>query len=157
MTNAVKNIINNAENEKDNSVFIDCSFYPFGRISSYAAKMALKGYKVFLLNVEKIIITGSKKQILERFVWKRSLQNKANPEHSPKLPRVPHLMVKRMVRGMLPYKTKRGREAYKRIKAYIGIPEEFKDKKLSEIPIERKQYNRYVTIQEICAHLGYKS
>lgn len=142
---------------KEMNIFIDCSFYPFGRISSYAAKMALKGYNVFLLNVEKIIITGSKKQILEGFVWKRSLQNKANPEHSPKLPRVPHLMVKRMLRGMLPYKTKHGRLAYKRIKAFIGIPDEFRNEKLFEIPIKRKQYNRYVTIQEICEHLGYKS
>ncbi|MCX8167123.1 MAG: 50S ribosomal protein L13 [Candidatus Micrarchaeota archaeon] len=150
-----------SSNDKQNKhngkkqLYVDCSNYSFGRIASFASKKALEGYDVYLFNVENLLITGNKKNILDKFMWKRRLKNKANPEHSPKLPRVPNLMVKRMIRGMLPYRTKHGRDAFKRIIVYNGLPQEFRDKKFIELPFPKKQYSKFMTILDICKHLGY--
>lgn len=140
------------------SLVVDCSGSVFGRVASFVAKAALKGNKVILINAEQSVITGKRENILEEFIWRRSLKNKANPEHSPKFPRVPHLLVKRMIRGMLPWKTKRGREAYKRIFAYTGVPKEYISSKAIKIPkSELKPFRKYMTILDICKYFGYKS
>ena len=38
-----------------------------GRLASYAAKEALKGENIIILNCEKVIVTGNRKNIRERF------------------------------------------------------------------------------------------
>ena len=43
-----------------------------GRLSSYAAKEALKGEDIVILNCEQVIITGNKKSIKKNFETKRS-------------------------------------------------------------------------------------
>jgi ribosomal protein L13 len=53
--------------------------------------------------------------------------------------------VKRTIRGMLSYKQGRGKDAFKRIKCYNDVPEEFseapkikagKEKKIKTLPLE---------------------
>ena len=133
---------------------IDGTNLVFGRASSRIAKSLLEGEEIKLINAEKMILTGRKDVIVERYMTKRRLQNKATPEHSPKWPRVPHLLVKRMVRGMLPWKTKRGREAHKRLKVYTGNPENLKPT-LNMEDCEFKGLSKHITILELCKHLGY--
>ncbi len=99
-----------------------------GRLASYAAKEALKGEEIIILNCNQIIITGSKKHIKENFEIKR--RRVGSSQKGPKHSRVNERIVKRTIRGMLPnYRKGRGREAYKKIKCYSEIPKEFEDKK----------------------------
>ncbi len=137
-------------------VVVDAKDAVLGRIGSYIAKNALQGKKVIVLNSEQIVINGSRQYIIEDFITRRNWKNKANPEHSPKFPRVPHMLVKRLIRGMLPYKSSRGKEAYKRIKVYTGVPEEFS--KVSSLRIEKalkKSGSKYIKILDICKYFGY--
>ena len=60
---------------------------------------------------------------------------------------------------MLPYKKPRGREAFKRIKCYRGIPTTMKDKKpetLKAAEFSKLPTLKYVTVEYICKHLGGK-
>jgi len=117
-----------------------------GRLASYAAKDALKGEEVVVLNSEKIIITGSKKWINDEFIRKRKMAGSS--QKGPKHSRPNYMIVKKVIRGMLPdHREGTGRDAFKRIKCYEGIPEEFKDKKM--VKIEGKEKNKFIRVREI--------
>jgi len=100
-----------------------------GRIAGYAAKQALLGEKIVIVNCNKIIITGNKKFIRENFEEKR--RRVGSGQHGPRYPRESYRIVKRTIRGMLPSHIKgRGRQIYKDIRCYNEVPEEFKDSKM---------------------------
>jgi len=126
-----------------------------GRLAAVAAKSALNGEEVIILNAEKIIITGNPKQIVQKYMARRSVKNKADPEKSPKWPRRPDMLVRRIVRGMLPYDKKTGRLAYKRIKVFMGIPSEFNSKLGEAIKMEMPTNRVHITINELSRELGW--
>jgi len=99
-----------------------------GRLASYVAKEALKGEEVVIVNCQDIIITGNRDNILQEFKEKRSRMGsgQTGPRHS----KTSNMIVKRVIRGMLPnFREGRGRDAFKRIKCYVGIPKEFETAK----------------------------
>ena len=55
---------------------------------------------------------------------------------------------------MIPYQTSHGRTAFKRLKCYIGIPEEFQGKKIEIVEETKKQPVDYITIEELSRSLG---
>ena len=99
-----------------------------GRLASYAAKEALKGEEIVILNCEDVIITGNRENIKEEFEAQRG--RVGHGQRGPKHIKTSERIVKRVIRGMLPnFRWGRGREAYKRIKCYVGIPKEFEKSK----------------------------
>lgn len=135
-------------------IIIDGTDVIFGRMASLVAKKAMTGEEVHLINAERIILNGRPADLIERYLERRRAKNKADPEHSPKWPKVPYMLVKRMIRGMLPWKTARGKEAYKRIIVYTGNPKElkageFKAKKHDGI-------SPHITVETLCKRLGHK-
>ncbi len=115
---------------------IDGSDKVLGRLSSQVAKLLLNGNKVNLVNAEKIVLSGHILSILSNYKHRMELKDKANPEHSPYWSRRADLFVKRVIRGMLPYKKPKGKSAFKLLKVYIGIPKEFKDSKPYDIKVK---------------------
>lgn len=137
-------------------MIIDAENMILGRIASFAAKKALLGEKVDIVNCEKAVITGNRKQILARQKQKRDM---GRPTKGPFISRLPDRFVRRSVRGMLPYKQEKGKSAFKRVMCYIGIPDEFKDKKTAKpegADISKLSNMKYVTINDICKYLGAK-
>lgn len=97
-------------------IYIDATGAQLGRIGSVAVKKALMGDEVVIINSEKAIISGSKEDILSGIT---NLRNKGgNSLNGPKVSRSPERLLKRLIRGMLPWDRQRGRDAYKRIKCY---------------------------------------
>ena len=109
-------------------IIIDAENAVLGRLASYAAKQLLKGYEIEIVNSEKAIILGSEKNILERY--KRIKARGGSALKGPHFPAQPEKILKRTIRGMLPYRQSRGKEALKRVKCYISVPEKLKDKKM---------------------------
>ncbi len=135
-------------------IVIDGTDVIFGRTASIIANKALRGEEVHLINSEKIILNGNPADIVERYLERRRVKHKGKPEHSPKWPKVPHLLIKRMVRGMLPWKTARGKAAYKRIFVYTGNP-----KKLKAAELKTKKHDGispHITVHGLCRKLGYQ-
>jgi len=117
-----------------------------GRLASYVAKEALKGEEIVVLNCEQVIITGNKKDIKGKFDAKRnrSGSGQKGPQHSI----LSHMIVKRTIRGMLPnHRTGRGREAFKKIKCYVGIPKEFEESK--KIIAGKEKTSKFILIKDI--------
>jgi ribosomal protein uL13 len=85
------------------------------------------------------------------------MKAKGNPAKGPKHERMPDKMLRRAIRGMLPHKKAKGREAFKKIKVFIGIPEEYANAKLTEVTeAEFKGAKKYCTLGEISKLLGAK-
>lgn len=125
-----------------------------GRIATVAAKRALLGEKVDIINCEKAVITGSRADIFKKF---KAKLDRGIPLKGPYYPKRADMMVRRMVRGMLPYKKERGARAYKRIMCYLGTPEDFKDKKpetIKEAKVTKLSNLKFITIGELSKHLG---
>ena len=117
-----------------------------GRLASNVAKMALQGEEVAVVNCEKIIITGSRKNIEAEFFDKRHRHGHSQKGPSPS--KLGERMVKRSIRGMLPnHRMGRGRVAWKKIKCYTGIPTEFEGKKMKKIKSDKK--SKFIRIENV--------
>lgn len=117
-----------------------------GRLASYAAKKALKGEEIVIVNCEQIIITGNKKNIKKEFEEKR--KRVGSSQKGPKHSRVSEKIVKRTIRGMLPdHRKGRGREAFKKIKCYAGIPKEFEEEK--KIVSGKQKKTKFIWVKDI--------
>ena len=127
-------------------MIIDGKNTPLGRLASYAAKNALKGEEIIILNCEQTIITGNKKSIEKEFQEKR--ERVGSGQKGPKYSKSSDKIVKKTIRGMLPdHRKGRGREAFKIIKCYIGIPEKYKDSK--KISFEKENKLKFIRTEEV--------
>lgn len=127
-----------------------------GRLSSNVAKMLLKGNRVIVVNCEKIMISGSKSNIVKNYKNFLEVASILHPEHGPYHPRRPDTMIERMVRGMLPRKKPSGQAALKRLRTYIGVPSQFRSSKkiiLDKAKITRSSAN-YTTMAELAREVG---
>ena len=126
-----------------------------GRLATFVAKQALLGNSVNVLNAEKSLMSGSMEYNFGRYYHR--IKETGQTRKGPFIPRLSDRFVKRLIRGMLPYKRQRGAEAYKRIMCYLAIPTEFKDKKLVVFAPSKKENiyaMKHVTVQELCKRLG---
>jgi len=116
-----------------------------GRLASYVAKESLKGEEMIILNCEHIVITGNKKNIKEGFEKKRG--RVGSGQKGPKYSMTNEKIVKRVIRGMLPdHRKGRGKMSYKKIKCYAGVPEKFKEFKMTESG--KKKKNKFSKLRE---------
>lgn len=125
-----------------------------GRLAAYAAKQALLGEKIEIINSEKAVITGTKQNVLARYKAKRS---RGDPFHGPYISRNPEALLRRTVRGMLPYKQAKGLAAYKRVHCYKGIPDVYNGKEMKIVKgadVSKMSNLKFMTLGEISKLLG---
>jgi large subunit ribosomal protein L13 len=138
------------ERKMTEKLIIDGEDAVFGRLCSYAAKKALEGNEIIIVNSEKTIITGNKKNILDKYRQRKARGGAS--QKGPNYPRVPFMIVKRGIRGMLPdYRWGEGKKAFSNIKCYNGIPDEFKGKEMTKIKGFNK--DKYIKLQEISCRI----
>lgn len=126
-----------------------------GRVASFAAKKALLGETIDIVNCEKIAVTGRKEFLLKRY---KQIGDRGTHK-GPIFHRSPVRILKRTIRGMLPYKQERGIKAFKRIKCYVGVPAELKDKKLDTIAnanVSKLKNLNFIYVKDISKFLGGK-
>ncbi len=139
-------------------IYIDAEGAVVGRLASRVAKLLLNGYRVYVVNVEKAVFTGRRERVFEDFMRRLWVKSNVNPRrHGPFKPRSPEGIFRRVVRGMLPRRKPRGKEAFRRLRVYRGVPEELKDKdfKVFEDTLYRENPYGYVTLYEVAKHIGW--
>ena len=142
----------------DRPIVIDATDHIAGRLSSHVAKLLLKGNRVSLVNCEKIMISGTRENTIKEYRAFLEINSIINPKHGPVHYRRPDTMMKKMIRGMLPYEKKAsGIEAHKRLRTYIGSPKELKS--IEKIQIEKakikKSASNYTTMGELGRVIGW--
>ena len=71
----------------------------------------------------------------------------------PKISKMPDRLLKRMIRGMLPWDRSKGREAFKRLRCYVGSGD-LKEEDLKNVKkLKHKKPYKYSTIKEISERL----
>lgn len=142
----------------DRPIVIDATNHIAGRLSSHVAKLLLKGNRVSLVNCEKIMISGTRENTIKEYRDFLEINSIINPKHGPVHYRRPDTMMKKMIRGMLPYEKKpSGIQAHKRLRTYIGSPKELKS--FEKIQIEKakikKSASNYTTMGELGRVIGW--
>jgi len=142
-------------------MILDAENQTLGRLLSYAAKKALSGDDVVIVNAEKAVVSGKKERVFGENLKTLEIKNKGNYTRGPFHYKRPDRYVKKAVRGMLPYNKPRGVEAFKRITVYIGIPEGELQKRNTDFKKEKpvvlkfkKPFGEYVTVGDICTFIG---
>lgn len=129
----------------DNEIVIDGIHATMGRLASYAAKQALIGKNIVIVNANEVVIVGNKKEIAKRY--KRKIAMGGASLKGPKIQRNPERILKRTIRGMVPHKFGRGSDAMERIMCYNEIPEKYKDVKKVHAGKEKK--GKFITLKEL--------
>jgi len=127
-----------------------------GRLASAVAKKLLteKDTEIVIVNAERVVISGSKERTFKDYKAKK---DRGSKEQGPFFPKMPDRIVKRTIRGMLPYKQAKGRDAFSRLKVYLSIPEEYETAergKVESASAERLS-RKYVTVGKVSEKLGW--
>ncbi|MBU0530742.1 MAG: 50S ribosomal protein L13 [Candidatus Aenigmatarchaeota archaeon] len=133
-------------------LIVDATNHVAGRLASLVAKAAVRGDDVHVINAEKAVISGNEDYTVKQF--KERVQ-KGDPYHGPFYPRYPDRILKRMIRGMLPYKKPQGKAALKRVKVYLSIPDQFTGKETIRFKqAENTLYHKQMTLGQLSIKLG---
>lgn len=134
---------------------IDADDLVLGRMCTRVAKMALLSEGIIhIINCEKAIVSGRKSDILEKY---RHRRERVDVFKGPFFPRKSERIVKRTLRGMLPYKQHKGLVAFKRIKCHEGVPESLAGNKAETIPeasIKNSNIKNFIYVRDIARELG---
>ena len=138
-------------------MIIDGKDLVLGRLASFVAKRLLEGERVTIVNAEQVVITGRREATFDMYdAWFR-VRNLANPRKGPFHFKLPNQLVRLSIRGMLPFDKPRGKEAYRRLRVYIGIPSNLPRGELRSIPeaiLQRLGTRRFIRVGELSQHLG---
>jgi len=125
-----------------------------GRMASMIAKRLLNGEEITVVNAEKAVLSGRRKSKTKEA---KEFLDVGSPKMGPLHYRRPDRIVRRTVRGMLPYKKPKGKYAYKRLKVFIGIPDELKDQKTETLANAqaKKLTSPHFTLGEYAKEIGW--
>ncbi len=130
-------------------IVIDGSNALLGRLASYASKQALNGKSIIIVNCNKIVISGNPQATIG--IYKNKRQRGGASLKGPFFPRHAERIVKRTIRGMLPYKQERGLAALKRIRCYNEIPGIYNE--LPKIKAGKEKHTKVITLKEVAGEL----
>lgn len=128
-------------------MIIDADGAIFGRLCSFAAKKALEGNEIIIVNSEKAIISGNKSDTIAKYLAIRRMGGNIALK-APKYPKVPYIMLKRGIRGMLPnFRSGQGKLAFARIRCFNNTPEEYKNEKMTKSG--KTKPDKFISLKEL--------
>jgi large subunit ribosomal protein L13 len=154
--------------DEASTLVFDASDKILGRLASHVASELLTARKaggqkrVIIVNAEKAVVTGPKTAVFANYDQKYKLNH---PRKGPFFPRMPDQILKRTVRGMLPYqKNSSGRNSLRDLRVMIGTPANLSGDGLPDghawgesASFDRDLPQKFVRLGDISAHLGVDS
>lgn len=145
----------------EKAILIDGRGHLLGRLAAVVAKTLLEGNKVTVLRCEQLNISGNffrNKLKYLSFLRKRC---NVNPARGPFHFRAPSRIFWKTVRGMLPHKIERGKQALRRLKCYEGIPPPYDKRKRVVVPsalrvVCLKPGRKFCHVERLSNEVGWK-
>jgi len=144
----------------EKEVVIDGRGHLVGRLASKVAKELLRGQRVVVVRCELMNMSGS--LFRKKLEWDEFLNkaNNTNPRRQFKHYRSPSRMFWRIVRGMLPHKTPKGKAALQHFKVFEGIPSPYDQKKRMVVPdalkcIRLKSHRKFCVFGDLAQMAGW--
>jgi len=131
-------------------VVIDARDCILGRVASEVAQKALDGDRVAVVNAEDAVITGNPESTMETYRKRAEVGSDSGPYY----PKRPDGIFKRSIRGMVPYKTDDGREAFENVRVYLGNPYDEDGEVLEGTSLDRLSNIKFISLGEISEKLG---
>jgi large subunit ribosomal protein L13 len=139
-------------------IVVDAANCIVGRMCSHVSKLLLQGNRVAIVNAEKAMLSGNRYKTISLYKEHLEINSVTNPIHGPFHPRRPDTILTKMVRGMVPKSKASGIEAFKRLRVYIGIPEELKNIEPESFNDSKitKPASYYITVGDVAKQIGWK-
>ncbi|EZA50841.1 hypothetical protein DMN91_001764 [Ooceraea biroi] len=142
-------------------ILIDARGHLLGRLAAIVAKTILQGNNVTVVRAEQLNISGNifrNKLKYMSFLRKRC---NVNPARGPFHFRAPSKIFWKTVRGMIPHKTQRGKDALSRLKVYEGVPPPYDRRKRLVVPgamrvMCLKPGRKYCHVGRLSHEVGWK-
>jgi large subunit ribosomal protein L13 len=133
---------------------IDAEGLLLGRMASNIAKRLLIGEQIVIVNAEKAVISGRK---ANKVTEAKEFLGVGGVGRGPFHFRRPDRIVRKAVRGMLPVKKPKGKQAYQRLKAFVGVPDAFKGQKSETVADAQatKLMCPHLTVGELAKEIGW--
>ncbi|KAI8740886.1 60S ribosomal protein L13A [Biomphalaria glabrata] len=140
---------------------IDGRGHLLGRLAAVVAKTLLNGQRVVVVRCEGINISGNFYRNKLKFLKYLKKRCNVNPARGPFHFRAPSKQFWRVIRGMLPHKTARGKEALGRLKVFEGIPPPYDKKKRMVVPSALKvlrlnPIRKFCNLDRLSHEVGWK-
>ena len=126
-----------------------------GRMATTIAKRLLKGEEIAVVNAEKAVISGRKGN---KVTEAKEFLGVGGVNRGPYHYRRPDMVVRKTIKGMLPFKKPKGKEAYRRLKVFIGVPEDLKNVKMETVADadSKKLKCSYFSVSQFSKEIGWK-
>jgi large subunit ribosomal protein L13 len=139
--------------EFDADLVVDAQDCILGRVASQVAERGLEGDRVAIVNAERAVITGREEQVKEKYLERRGQTS----DQGPAYPKRPDRLFKRAIRGMVPYKKPRGRQALENVRVYVGNPyadDDVEVDRLEDTSLDRLSNIKFVSLGDVSEALG---
>ena len=125
-----------------------------GRMATTVAKRLLQGEEIAVVNAEKAVISGRKGN---KVTEAKEFLGVGGVNRGPYHYRRPDRIVRKTIKGMLPFKQTKGKEAYRRLKVFIGVPEDLKNVKMTTVADadSKKLKCSYFSVGQFSKEIGW--
>lgn len=136
------------------ATIIDAQDLILGRMATYVAKQLLKGEEMIIVNAEKAVLSGRKSG---KLADAKEFLAVGAPMRGPFHYRRPDGIVRKSVKGMLPIGRPKGKQALKRLRVYMGTPDDLRSRKVETLLTAqaKKLTCPYITIGEFAREIGW--
>merc|ERR1712151_866378 len=149
------------ENMLEKTMVVDGRDHLLGRLASIVSKELLSGQKVVVVRCELMCISGSLTRNRVKYAQFRRKRMNTNPRRGPFHFKAPARMVWRTIRGMIPHKTSRGKQALALLSTFEGVPPPFDKKKRMVVSaalrvLRLKPGRDFTVIGDLAHSIGWK-
>ena len=125
-----------------------------GRMATRVAKRLLMGEEIAVVNAEKAVISGRKGN---KVTEAKEFLGVGGVNRGPYHYRRPDKIVRKTIKGMLPFQQPKGKEAYRRLKVFIGVPEDLKNVKMETVADadSKKLKCSYFSVGQFSKEIGW--
>lgn len=125
-----------------------------GRMATTVAKRLLMGEEIAVVNAEKAVISGRKGN---KVTEAKEFLGVGGVNRGPYHYRRPDKIVRKTIKGMLPFQQPKGKEAYRRLKVFIGVPEDLKNVKMETVADadSKKLKCSYFSVGQFSKEIGW--
>jgi len=125
-----------------------------GRMATTVAKRLLQGEEIAVVNAEKAVISGRKGN---KVTEAKEFLGVGGVNRGPYHYRRPDRIVRKTIKGMLPFKQPKGKEAYRRLRVFIGVPEDLKSVKMETVAVadSKKLKCSYFSVGQFSKEIGW--
>ncbi|KAK7866042.1 hypothetical protein R5R35_008554 [Gryllus longicercus] len=143
------------------AIIIDGKGHLLGRLAAVIAKSVLQGNRIVVVRCELLNISGNFFRAKLKYLSFLRKRCNVNPARGPFHFRAPSKILWRTVRGMLPHKTTRGKQALRRLKAYEGCPRPYDTRRRLCVPgamrvLCLKPGRKYCRVGRLSHEVGWK-